>query len=177
MKKQFISFLLLFILIVPAVSTYFWLQQRKRIVKKEIKQEMIAGMDKSVLVFFKFSKVEINLKLHWEHAKEFEYKHEMYDVVERISEKDSVQLWCWYDYKETKLNKQLQQLLDVAFASDTSSKDKKEQIVIFYKSLYFKEISFWKPLISCHPEKTSICFKNDYKSIVISISEPPPETI
>ena len=60
---------------------------------------MIAGIDKSELVLFKFSKEETTTKLNWKHAKEFEFNQQMYDVVEKQVSKDSIHYWCWWDFK------------------------------------------------------------------------------
>jgi hypothetical protein len=58
-------------LIAPAAVTYIWLQHRKAVVRKEVKWKMIAGIDKSELVFFQFSKKESQTKLKWKHSNEF----------------------------------------------------------------------------------------------------------
>lgn len=175
MKKQVVSFFLLFILIVPIGATYLWLHQRKKAVKKEIKWKMIAGLDKKELVYFTFSKKDIETKLRWEHSKEFEYQHQMYDVVEKKTVNDSVRLWCWWDFEETKLNKQLQSLLTVAFQNDTKTTQKKEQAFGFYKLLYFQSEFDWQPFIYSPVKIISNHKKIIYQSIPSLISLPPPE--
>lgn len=177
MKKQISSVVLLFILIVPAIATYSWLHQKKYAVKKEVKQALIAGIDKSELVFFKFSKSELNTKLHWEHNKEFEYNDQMYDVVERITEKDSVLLWCWWDSKETKLNKQLQQLLKVAFNADSTTKEKQIQVLIFYKGLFYQPIHSW--LANGDLANRTVFFSKRilFRTVFNQINSPPPEVV
>lgn len=177
MKKQIVSLFLLFILIVPAVVTFTWLQKHKRAVKREVKWKMIAGIDKSELVFFTFSNIDIQTKLRWEHAKEFEYKNQMYDVVEKKIFKDSTQLWCWWDNKETKLNKQLQRLLVTVFQNDSKSKEKQDQVFKFYKMVYLPSVFDWKPYFV-----TSFCKKITYgnvfyKSIPSLIPLPPPKIV
>ena len=77
-------------LIAPAVVTYSWLQQRKRVVKKEVKWKMIVGIDKSELVLLKFSKAAMASKLKWKHAKEFEFNNQMYDIGDKVVSKDSI---------------------------------------------------------------------------------------
>ena len=164
-------------MIVPAVVTYTWLQKHKRSVKREVKWKMIAGIDKNELVFFTFSNKDIQTKLRWEHAKEFEYKNQMYDVVEKSISKDSTQLWCWWDYKETKLNKQLDQLLVSVFQNDSKSKEKQDQVFKFYKMVYLPSEFNWKPFLENSFCKTSTCKEVFYKSIPSLISLPPPKTI
>ncbi|HLP64040.1 hypothetical protein [Flavobacterium sp.] len=175
MKKQVVSFFLLFVLIVPIGATYLWLHQRKRAVKKEIKWKMIAGLDKKELVYFAFSQKDIESKLRWEHSKEFEYKHQMYDVVEKKITNDSVHLWCWWDFEETKLNKQLQSLLTVAFQNDTKTTQKREQTFGFYKLLYFQPEFSWEPFVYSSVRILSNYKKIIYQSIPSLISLPPPK--
>jgi hypothetical protein len=170
LKKQIISLFLLFILVVPVVVTYTWLQQHKRTVKREVKWKMIAGIDKKELVFFKFSNEEITTKLRWEHHKEFEYKAQMYDVVAN----DSTQLWCWWDHEETKLNKQLQKLLVGIFKNDLESKTKQNDVFKFYTLLFFQPEFSWQPFIQLFYNKKTNCISLIYKSIPRLISLPPP---
>lgn len=136
---------------------------------------MIAGLDKKELVYFAFSKKEVETKLRWEHSKEFEFQHQMYDVVEKKIINDSVHLWCWWDFKETKLNKQLQSLLTVAFQNDTKTTQKKEQVVGFYKLMYLQPKFSWNPFVY-----SSVKIISDYKNIIYQsipslISLPPPK--
>lgn len=168
---------MLFLLIAPAVVTYTWLQHRKTMVRKEVKWKMIAGIDKNELVLLKFSTKESHDKLKWKHSKEFEYNGEMYDIVERKATKDSIQYCCWWDHEETKLSKQLSKLLVSAFQSDAPSKDKKEQIVNFYKSIYFQDVFSWEPFHVWVPTIKNTTPKIYYKSISFTISLPPPENV
>ena len=134
-------------LIAPAVVTYSWLQQRKRVVKKEVKWKMIAGIDKSELVLLKFSKAEMASKLKWKHSREFEFNNQMYDVVDIVVSKDSIKYWCWWDFKETKLNKQLDELLVGVYQHDSKSKEKQDLLYKFYKSIYFQPVFSWYSFI------------------------------
>jgi hypothetical protein len=162
-------------LIVPVVATYSWLQWHKCAVKKEVKSNMIVGINKKELVFFKFSNEEITSKLRWEHDSEFEYNNQMYDVVEKNISNDSTQLWCWSDYKETKLNKKLQGLLVTAFQNDSKSKDKQNEVYKFYNGLYFQPEFSWQPFIPSFYNKITICKNLIYKSVSSLISLPPPK--
>ncbi|PTB91022.1 hypothetical protein C9994_16285, partial [Marivirga lumbricoides] len=108
--KVFASISLFIILFAPGLITYSWLSHQKRAVKHEVKWKMIAGMDKNELVLLKFTSEEAKV-LKWEHAKEFEYQNEMYDVVEQQTIGDTTYYWCWWDHEETALNKQLSLLV------------------------------------------------------------------
>ena len=161
----------------PAAVTYIWLQHRKAVVRKEVKWKMIAGIDKSELVYFQFSQKESKKKLKWKHSKEFEFNGEMYDVVKKITSSNSIQYWCWWDHEETKLSKQLSKLLVGAFQSDVPSKDKKQQIVSFYKSLFCTEVFSWNPIFNSVNNSINVCFIHNYKFIDTSINAPPPKLV
>ena len=176
MKKQIISIILLFLLIAPAVVTYTWIQQRKCAVKKEVKWEMIAGIDKKELVLLKFSNKEIKAKLHWKHSKEFEFNSQMYDIVDKIVSKDSIKYWCWLDFEETKLNQQLSKLLVNVYQKDIPTKEKQSQIVEFYKSLYFEQVVFWQPFVNKEYKCKFGFYQSKSKKIFLSIHLPPPKS-
>lgn len=165
---------MLFLLIAPAVVTYTWIQQRKRAVKKEVKWKMIAGIDKSELVLLKFSKSETVSKLKWKHSKEFEFNNQMYDIVDKITTKDSIKYWCWWDFEETKLNQQLSKLLVSVYQKDIPSKDKQSQIVEFYKSLYFEKVFVWKPFLSVESFYSKTFNANLYNYLLVKLDNPPP---
>ena len=168
---------MLFFLIAPVAVTYIWLQHRKAVVRKEVKWKMIAGIDKKELVFFEFSHTENQQKLKWKHSKEFEFNGEMYDVVKKVITANTIQYWCWWDHEETKLSKQLSKLLAGAYQSDVPLNHKKQEIVSFYKSLFYSEIFNWNPIFIPFRNSYTICFNNNYKIITIKINPPPPEFV
>lgn len=135
---------------------------------------MIAGIDKSELVILKFSNAETQSKLKWKHAKEFEFNNQMYDIVDKEISKDSVQYWCWWDYKETKLNKQLNELLVGVFQHDSKSKEKQDLLFKFYKSVYFQPVFSWLPLNYYCVLNTCDTYINDYQGLFVFSEVPPP---
>lgn len=76
----------------------------------EEKVEQRIGQDSHRQVLWVFSQEEV-LNLHWEHEREFEYRGEMYDVIERESNGDSVFLLCFHDREETELKRKMVQFL------------------------------------------------------------------
>lgn len=89
----------------PVIASFTWLYYQKAIIKREVKRQIIAGIDEDDLVLLKFSKEEAKTKLRWEHSKEFEYNRQMYDVVKTMTLGGMVYYWCWLDHEETKLNR------------------------------------------------------------------------
>ncbi|MFW6129265.1 MAG: hypothetical protein ACOC6P_03345 [Candidatus Aminicenantaceae bacterium] len=113
--KNITIFLLLSLLVIdPMLVTFTWLQHKKTIVKKEVKRQIKEGIDKDEIVLLTFTKEETQTKLRWEHPREFEYNHRMYDIVKSMTEGDTVYYWCWYDHEETMLNRRLKELKDQA---------------------------------------------------------------
>ncbi len=126
-------------LFAPVFFTAAWLQYQKKAVKKEIKWKMIAGLDREELVLLKFSQRDADNFLRWEHPGEFEYLGEMYDVVERETLADSIIFWCWWDHEETRLNRQLKNLVDYAMGKDPLKKENGKRLYKFFSSLYFNK--------------------------------------
>ena len=80
-------------------------------IKRSIKRKLMHSVNKSELVLLKFTPEESEKMLRWEHSKEFEYKGEMYDVVETRIEDGFIYYWCWEDKEETVLNRELERLV------------------------------------------------------------------
>jgi hypothetical protein len=57
------------------------------------------------LILLSFKKSDIQngkIDFRWKHSKEFKYKSDMYDVVEKSETKDSISFFCYRDIKEKK---------------------------------------------------------------------------
>ena len=112
-KRLIVGALALCFLIDPLTISITRLNHDRSIAKKEIEDHIAAGISKSDLVLLIFSTEETRTLLRWEHSREFEYKRQMYDIVETKSLGDTVYYWCRWDQKETKLNEQLRELATV----------------------------------------------------------------
>lgn len=135
--------MLLACLSLPVLGTYTWLHFQKLCVKQAVKNAFKAGMSKELLVRLAFTADQVNTLLRWEHDKEFEYQKQMYDVLEREHQGDSIVFWCWWDQEETLLNLQLEDLVQKAFAQDPVRKHSEAQLSHFFKTLY---CDFFEPL-------------------------------
>lgn len=119
----------------PFLGTFTWLSYEKSQVKRALKKQLIAGVDKNDLVLLKFTPEE-SQKLRWEHDKEFEYNDQMYDVVAKEVIDGVIHYWCWWDHEETHLNKRLQNLVANALGGDMQRKEKRDHTIRFYNSLF-----------------------------------------
>ncbi len=135
MKNFSLSIFFIFTVGMPFIGTYHLLLLQKKQVRREIKKQIIAGIEKENLVFFRFGLRESN-QLFWEHPNEFEYKGNMYDVVLKDTIGDSVYYWCWRDNEETRLNGLLGKLVKENMNNDPATKAKHDQIIHFLESLF-----------------------------------------
>lgn len=168
--NNFISLILILGLIVPLIISLIYIQYQKKQVKRAIKKSIIAGLDKKDLVYFEFSFQE-KQKLRFEHAKEFEYQGQMYDIVFEEVRNDTVYYWCWHDHQETELNQKLYQLLSLALEHSQDN----DVFKIFKKLFYTEPIVI---LASVEQEFQSILWKPiNYFNQFFSQSFIPPEIV
>lgn len=130
---------------------------------------MIEGLEKNELVLLKFTAQESQTKLHWEHSKEFEYNDQMYDIVDTQIKGDTTYYWCWWDNEETKLNKQLDELLAYVLGNDPQNKDTQKQLSDFFESLYYFQVIPTPQVFSQHIKENS-----HYSFSCITFSSSPP---
>jgi hypothetical protein len=175
MKLKITSILLLIFLFAPALIMYFGLQYQKSQVRHEIKWRMIKGIDKDELVLLKFTEEDSQKKLLWKHSKEFEYKGQMYDIIETKIIGDTIYYWCWWDHEETNLNKQLTELVANSLGKDPLNKEKQKQLDNFYKTLYHSKFVPLKFLTAESGQEIFYIVKN-YLSVSHKPHVPPPET-
>lgn len=97
MKDKIAFILLTFILFTQLAGAYLWLQQKKLVVKSQVKTRLTKETEGERKVLLKFTLEESRTKLRWEHAGEFEYNTQMYDIVRTKTVGDSVYYWCWRD--------------------------------------------------------------------------------
>lgn len=123
--------------IAPFYGTYIYLSLQQKAIQEDVQRKLEEGIPKNELVKLTFSKKEIHGLLKWEHDKEFEFKGQMYDVVEVIDVGDSLQYLCWWDKAETATKKNKQDLLHAAIDTSNPAKHIPFTFSDYYKSIYF----------------------------------------
>lgn len=134
-------------------------------------------MNHSELVKLKFTEQQKTTQLSWHHSKEFEYKGQMYDVVKSELHGDTTYYWCWWDHEETKLNKQLNELVAVVLGDSPKNEESKTRLFKFLESLYFSEYSISEFFVASGVNSTHFYSQNFYQSILLSHPFPPPEIV
>lgn len=137
MRKQIISILLVFSLVMPVIFQIGLLFYHKSEVKKEIRRSLEEVVHNDDLVLMEFSDIEIHSQLKWEHEHEFMYQGEMYDVVYREQQGDKHLLWCYHDRKEKEIKEKITQFFAFGFQDDVQKNDSQKKLLQFYSGLYF----------------------------------------
>jgi len=176
-KCKVFGILLILCFVAPVATTYIILKYQKKQVRREVKRKLIAGIDKEELVLLKFTEEEKETQLNWKHSKEFEYKGEMYDIVETKIVGDTTYYWLWWDYEETKLNKQLSQLLSFALGHNPKNQENQKRLHNFFKSLYFSEDERKEPLVFFELKSKFHFGQNFYLSVFLTPPDPPPKKV
>ncbi|MCB0585042.1 MAG: hypothetical protein KDD06_06945 [Phaeodactylibacter sp.] len=144
MNRKATGILMLICLAGPLLATYSWLQWRKARLKREVRRLVIAGIDQEELALLKFTEEETRSQLRWNGPEEFEYRGQMYDVVESCAEGDTLYFWCWWDHKETQLDRHIEELLAFVLGKDARNKEAQKRLAHFFRSLYFSAFAHWK---------------------------------
>jgi hypothetical protein len=177
-RSRFFVLGLLFTLLAPALGGLGWLHFQKKTLKKELKQQLLAGLPGHLLVELAFSQPDAKSQLRWEHAQEFEFQGRMYDVVRAEMRGDSLVYHCFEDHAETALNRQIRTLIAKSLHTDPGSQREKEQWSRFFRTLYFDETEPWPFLAFRLFPQTPLplrCLLFD--SACSSPPAPPPERV
>jgi len=132
-----------------------------------MKHKIISGIDRNELVQIKVLQDESGGLIRWEHPDEFEFEGQMYDVVYKQFKGDTSIYWCWWDHKETRLNRELDTLVAGILGNDTQRKEKNKNLVDFIKKLYCESFSYYhiktteiRVIYQIFPEKVfTICHR------------------
>lgn len=168
MKKSAAVFLLT-LLLGPFCLVFLSLQAEKETLRRDLKHRMMETEDESSFVHMAFANDDLETELDWEHDNEFEYRGEMYDVVERETRGDSTYFSLWWDKDETELNRKLAKLIKTKHQEETPAQNLLKNIKVFQS---FTETEI-RPVISENNTPISEYIRI-YKDPFISIPLPPP---
>lgn len=165
--------LMIGILLAPVMGTLAIYHFHRYHIKQEVREIIIRAV-KEELVDLSFSSSEINTRLKWKHAREFELDGQMYDIVEQRITGDSVIYTCYKDDKETRLNQELDKTVARTLGHDPVQKNRNERLANFFKSLYQSESFTWNPhLFPSSTLKFEICTLKDHPGYFAPLSPPP----
>lgn len=135
------------ILLLVSLGCPFWapytvLHSQKKAVRELVSEHLREGIQDSELVLLTFSVSETKTKLRWEHEREFEYRGQMYDLVEMTTKGDSVSYLCYWDKEETRLNHKLEQLITWVLGT-ASEEGNSGNGLLLMKPLFYQAITPW----------------------------------
>lgn len=137
--RRGLGILLLSILFVPLAGTYALLRYERHQARRAAKRTLLQQMPEANLTAFRFARTDAAKWLRWEHAAEFEYQGNMFDVVRKTETTDSIFLWCWWDRAETQAKQQMRQFLANLQPDNRHGLEHKKRVACFFLSLYFEE--------------------------------------
>ncbi len=157
------------------MGMYSYLQWEKWQVKKEVKKQIIAGLNTDQLVCFEFTFEQVNSELNWHHIKEFEYQGQLYDVVSQKTKNNTIVYWCFADHKETEIDKKITSLTSNILNQNKQRNDNQQRVSIFAKSLFHHNLVDF--LFSAGQSKYTYTTTVDSceNSIYPSPPSPPPQ--
>ena len=177
LRPKIFSIIFLFFLVAPVTTVYLVLRNQQKQVRREVKWKMIAGIDKSELVLLTFKQAEIKNKLSWKHDREFQFKGEFYDIVQKEVHGDSVSYWCWWDNEETHLSQKLEHIMANHWNQNPTHKQKKEGIQKLLKSLFIDSISERTPVLVAQVGCEVWNYIESFQTPCFSPQVPPPRCI
>lgn len=145
---------------------------------RQIKQTAVYRMQmakKKDLVSLTFSEKESD-QLLWEHSREFEYKGQMFDVIYKKQNGDTITYYCYADHKENKVKQKWNRLLGKEKNREQHS-DQKTKKRIHFVTGFFHEYDTVVLLVISFMRKTELMIRTDewHSSYHPSPVVPPPE--
>lgn len=174
MQGKVASIFLFLCLVAPVAVTFTCLHYQKAQVRRKVAREITSSGDHEGLVLLKFTEKESQSLLRWEHAREFEFDGNMYDIAKTEAHGDTTYYWCWWDEAETKLNQQLEELLVTTQSKQPVQPSQQDKLVDFFKTLYCTP----PPILGArtfHKGRISFTYEHFYSSIAHPPPVPPPK--
>ncbi|HCR49403.1 MAG TPA: hypothetical protein DIW24_07235 [Bacteroidetes bacterium] len=170
-------FLVLLGLLFPTTALWVLLHYQKNTIRQEVQTLRTHGIEEKKLVLLKFTLLEQKTILRWEHEREFEYRGNMYDIIKINVTGDTTYYWCWWDKKETEVNKKLTSLTRHISNKKQTDQQTVIQIYQYLKTLYFPETVEWALFNKTGPLQPFFWKVTLYQSLFISPAVPPPEAV
>ena len=95
----------------PLLLLFLVLKSQILAVRESVDEKYEEGFESDRIQTFRFTQREIRENLRWEHDREFEYKGQMYDVIERKTIDGLIMLTVYADHEETELKLKMAHLL------------------------------------------------------------------
>jgi hypothetical protein len=166
-KAGIISVLLIFIFQSVGVFLLFRLKQSD--IRQEIKSRIKAGVPEAELTIFRFDSEKLK-QLKWVDGHEFIYQERMYDIVSTTYDGEIVVYHCLHDIQETRLFKDLNNLVANKMSKDKNSREGNHaQVVNWFCQEEIQLFSMTPVLLGSISSQYSFNLKSNFQ-----IPESPP---
>lgn len=173
--KKLISIGFLILFLTPTLITYYSFHYRSSSIQEEVDSHIEKGMEENELILLKFSHEETETLLRWEHAREFEYDHQMYDIVEIEAHEDSTYYWVWWDVEETALKKEFKESITDILGIKKNTTKQNTRFKIDFRSIYYIEHSTDLTLLAKEQEVAYSRIQYEVLTLFYSPPSPPPK--
>lgn len=134
--RNSLVFVLLIAIMFPINMAFISYKIQLKLVKHQVKRELIANLDKEDLVNLQFDLAGESFKqLKWKDGHEFEYQGLMFDIVQADTLGTSVHYLCFPDKQETALNHLFKEHLQDNYAKNKGLKHRASQMLSLLMSL------------------------------------------
>lgn len=175
--KRAISVILFLCLVSPLWLTYVAFHLRRSQLRHEIEEKLEEGIEGSELVVVALSKESAADDLEWEHAGEFRYKGQFYDVLQIREEQDSVFYTCFWDKEETRLTDYFENALEDGFAKNGREDGDTDGLAQLLKSPFKPNYFNWNSSLKASEAKKNAYAEEAYQSATFSPPSPPPKKL
>lgn len=161
------------VLVFPSLGPMAVYHLQKKLIRKEVKKQIIMGIPLGELAAFRGSDVTGD-KVRWMNEREFVIDGMYYDVVKRIETDSGEVVYCWPDFKESDLERVR---TESAMAMLDVKQGKKPSEFVCYQIFikgFYKDISE----IQCFVYWYKNVYPADLQMVVVSVSHGlfhPPE--
>ncbi len=161
-------------MLLQAAGYLFVFEIQKHEIRREIKQQIKAGVPETELVLLKILERKPDLTFQHVDKHEFRYDGKMYDVVRQESHGDTTWYYCLADEKETQLFAHLEELVKRDMRQNSERQQRIERLLSLFGQLFFSphdEAS----LVDAREEMASSHYCFGLKIWIDPPPTPPPE--
>jgi hypothetical protein len=173
MRRAF-SLFLLFLMLFQTAGTLFVFRIQQHKIRREIKQQIKAGVPEAELVLFKSHEGKPNPAFQRVEKHEFRYAGKMFDIVRQESHGDTTWYYCLADEKETQLFANLDELVKQDMSGNSQHRKHVDELLHLLGVLYFTH-SHEEYFICSNSQKTATFFFFSLKTWDFPPTTPPPE--
>lgn len=162
-------------LILPHAGLQGWLICETYAARESAYAQLERGIAPEMLVYLVFSREAARTGLHWEHAREFEYQGQMYDVVSEELQGDSVRYGCWPDARETELRQEARAAAGRLLGAGARSRQRSSAWARLLTLICMPGGSAWQPVPPAKPAVRYAAHTPGIGMLQPAPEAPPPE--